>query len=250
MKLLDLKPRIFQSFPQVRTCFVIGKLRYDLTPDEEVRKDRKELLQMLNLKAEELAFLDQIQSDQGFYFTMQEKINFLVRPDKAGDALYTDSSGIFLSVSSADCLPVLFYSDAASVVGAFHAGWPGTAKKALAKIVKEVVEKFSAPISSFYFFFGPAAQVCCYDVTHAPERVDLFQKLFGEEVLRKEGGKVFLDFVKANIMQLQDLGVSAGQLEDSGICTIHGEEYPSHRRQRATRKETLLSLVGMMEITK
>ncbi|HXV60042.1 MAG TPA: laccase domain-containing protein, partial [Vicinamibacteria bacterium] len=42
------------------------------------------------------------------------------------DGLLTDEPGLGLIVHSADCLPLLFWSEATNAVAAVHAGWRGT----------------------------------------------------------------------------------------------------------------------------
>ncbi|MDP3740959.1 MAG: polyphenol oxidase family protein [bacterium] len=141
------------------------------------------------------------------------------------DALYSKKPGIFLAVRSADCLPVLFFNPKARVIGVVHAGWKGTAKRILQKTVRAIVKKYHTSPKDFYFFLGPAARVCCYEFAN---------------------GKYFLDFVSVNKDQLSELGVPSGHIEDSGICTIHNNKYPSHRRQGQKRHSTILSLICVM----
>lgn len=129
---------------------------------------------------------------------------------KSVDGAYTRKPNIYIAIRSADCLPVLFYNKETGIVGGMHAGWRGTAKG----IIKKTVNGNPA---DFYFYLGPAAQSCCYDK----------------------------DFVKENLAQLEEMKVPVDQIENSGICTIHNLEYPSHRREREKRKETILNIIGL-----
>jgi len=49
------------------------------------------------------------------------------------DALVTGTSGVALSILTADCQPVLFADPKARVVGAAHAGWKGALYGVLAR---------------------------------------------------------------------------------------------------------------------
>lgn len=129
---------------------------------------------------------------------------------KSADGAYTRKPNIYIAIRSADCLPVLFYNKETGIVGGIHAGWRGTAKG----IIKKAV---NGNPTDFYFYLGPAAAGCCYDK----------------------------DFVKDNLAQLREMGVPANQIENSGICTIHNSEYPSHRREKQSRAETILSIIGL-----
>ncbi|MBI4050261.1 MAG: polyphenol oxidase family protein [Candidatus Doudnabacteria bacterium] len=244
MQLLAIRPKVFAPHPEVATVFAVGKLKFGIAPRAEVIAERRELLQTLQLDTRELRGLEQNQTDKAFYFDEANKSDFLSEPQLVGDALYTDCPGIFLSVTSGDCLPILFYNPVAGIAGAFHAGWPGTAKRTLAKVLQRVLQRCPG-VGNYKFYFGPAAQACCYEITRRPEREEIFEKEFGAGVIARRAGKVYLDFVKANKIQLLDLGAGEGQVENSGICTIHNLEYPSYRRQRQNRTESLLSLIGV-----
>lgn len=229
MKFIDLKSKIFKKFARVRTFFVIGE-------------PLGRLLQDLKKRRFDLRTLKQAHGNVSFYVSERIKRPYV------GDALYTDKSGIFLVVRSADCLPVLFYSDKAGIIGVVHAGWRGTYKKILQKTVQKVSKKFAISPKDFYFFFGPAAQVCCYNVS--AERLKFFDKKILPKIVEKRDGTIFLNFVKANKLQLKALGVIEKQIENCGICTIHNLGYPSHRREGEKRPTTLLALMGLKQSKK
>lgn len=245
MKFLKLKSKIFKKFPirrGGRTFFVVGAFNFDLSPPKRVLRERKTLLKKLQIKSHELILLEQIHSDRILFVTRKKLINFLARKSQRGDGLVTNLPNVYLAIRSADCLPILFCHKTAGIIGAVHAGWKGTAKKIIQKVILEARRKFHAPLSDFYFFFGPAAQACHYHVPKA--RLKSFDRAILSRIVRRSRGKIYLDFVKANYLQLRELGISKRQIEDSGICTIHNQEFPSHRREGAGRKETLLSLIG------
>lgn len=222
MRRLGLKPSIFRKFPMVRTFFVAGQ------PEPTLQRLRKKFV---------VASMRQVHGRKSAAVNQKRSRVYSV------DALYTDKFGIFLAVRTSDCLPVLFYNRKAGVVGVVHAGWKGTQKKILEKTVNAVARKFHALPKDFYFYFGPAARACCYSVPEHDRRLKLFSKHF----LKGRNGGVFLDFVSANRQQLLALGVPKTHIEDSGLCTIHNHEYPSHRREGQGRKETLLSLIGQIK---
>lgn len=245
MKILNLKPRIFRKSPEIKTHFTVGAFNFSLAPRKAVIPERRRVLKTLGTQAEQIATLSQVHSKKLVHVTPQSKINFLSREILEADGMYTEFSNIYLEIRSADCLPILFYNISAGVIGAVHAGWRGTKKQILKKVVREVVKEFAAPFNDFYFYLGPAAQSCCYEVTkysHDKNFFDFFQK----DITRR-GGKLYLDYVNTNLCQLKELGIKDKQIENFGICTIHNQIYPSHRRQKDARKETLLSFIGMID---
>lgn len=256
MKFLKLKPKIFKKFPSRRggrIFFAVGGFNFDLLSPQKVLLERRKLLKNLGIKSNKLVLLEQSHSDRIVFVTRKSRIDFLAQKSQRGDGLVTNLPDIFLAIRSADCLPILFYNKAAGIIGAVHAGWKGTAERIIQKAVREVQRKFNAPLSDFYFFFGPAAQACCYEIyplsispsgrgrKEGLERASFFPK----EVIRERRGKIYLDFVKANYLQLLELGIKPSQIENSGICTIHNLKYPSHRREGTNRQNTLLSLIGL-----
>lgn len=218
MRILNLKPRIFQGFPEIQVSF--QRVKKDLTPED----------------LPNLVMARQVHGDKIVYATSPEY-------DLEVDGMITDQANLPLAIRTADCLPGLFYNKTARVIGAVHAGWRGTQREVLKKAIKLVQDKFHAPIADFYFYFGPAGRVCCYDLKKYSNHMDKF-KYFSKEIIEREGKK-FLDFVGANKRQLKELGIKEEQIEDSGICTIHNREYPSHRREGQTRRETILSIIGL-----
>ena len=226
MSLVNLKPKIFQQFSAygLRTFFVIGGQEATLA------KLRKKF---------DLASMEQVHGSNAL-----EVKNRLSKVYE-GDALFTSKLGIYLAVRSADCLPILFYNPKKQIIGVVHAGWKGTYKKIIQKTLQKVAKRFQAKPEDFYFYLGPAARLCCYEITHEPQRIEKFDKKYRKKILRKDGARIFLDIVKANKLQLRQLHVPTSHIEDSGLCTIHNAKYPSHRREGEGRKETLLSLVGL-----
>ena len=175
--------------------------------------------------------------------TSDTKVDFLSRELPEGDGLYTALKGVFLGARGADCASILFYSPSAGIVGAVHAGWRGTKEKILKKTLEMVINDGSATPTGFYFYIGPAAQVCCYEVSKYLTREKDFEFFFRDD-LERRAGRVFLNFVAANIRQLHELGIKDERIENSGICSIHNQDYPSHRREKTSRRRTLLALIG------
>jgi YfiH family protein len=53
------------------------------------------------------------------------------------DALVSNRKGVFLSVTVADCTPILIYDPVKQAVGAVHAGWRGTVRQITAKALQK-----------------------------------------------------------------------------------------------------------------
>ncbi len=134
------------------------------------------------------------------------------------DGILTGEKDLFLSVITADCIPLLFYDSARQVVGAVHAGWRGIYAEIIKQTVDELV-KNGSKATDIVVGVGPSIRVCCYEVSE--ELVGKFAGKFpkwSDYVIKREG-KFFLDLALLANYQLRSLGITDTNIEDAGICT-------------------------------
>jgi polyphenol oxidase len=87
------------------------------------------------------------------------------------DALVTDTPGVALGISTADCGPVLFADADARVIGAAHAGWKGALTGVLENTVA-AMERLGALREHIIAVLGPSIGPDNYEV--GPEFVERF----------------------------------------------------------------------------
>jgi purine-nucleoside/S-methyl-5'-thioadenosine phosphorylase / adenosine deaminase len=132
------------------------------------------------------------------------------------DAAVARAPGTVCVVKIADCMPVLLADEAASVVGAAHAGWRGLA----AGVLEATIDAMRAPAGELYAWLGPAIGPRVYEV--------------GEEV-RLAIGEPASAFQPARPGHwLLDLyAVARARLEAKGVRRIYGGGYCTYsERQR------------------
>ena len=135
-----------------------------------------------------------------------------------GDAVITTAPELWISVRTADCLPILLVDPVARVAAAVHAGWRGTAGRIVAKTVAEML-KLGAELSSLRAAIGPGIGLCCFEV--GPE----VSSQFGLE------GTTNVDLAAANERQLLDTGMELHNICTSKLCTkCTPEMFHSYRR--------------------
>ncbi|MBY0505781.1 MAG: peptidoglycan editing factor PgeF [Bryobacteraceae bacterium] len=119
------------------------------------------------------------------------------------DALVTATPGLYLSVRTADCLPLLMADVRQRRVAAVHAGWRGT----VAGIPLAAVQAMGSRPEDVWVAIGPGIGRCCFEV--------------GEEVAREFGrdGRQCIDLFEVNQQKLIDFGVPAGQIAAHAPCT-------------------------------
>ena len=152
--------------------------------------------------------------------------SLLLRTDGPGcageaDALLTRTSGVALSIRTADCYPILIADKGSRAVAAVHAGWRGTAVEIVKKAVAMLREEFGGQTSDIFAVIGPGIGACCYEV--GPEVAAQFG--------RKRAG--YLDLAAVNRRQLLEAGVPGEQIDAVGGCTFcEAEMFYSYRREK------------------
>lgn len=149
------------------------------------------------------------------------------------DGLMTDLPNIPLIAFSADCCLLAIVEPKAHAIGLIHAGWRGVAANAAGVLVHEMCLAYDAQPGRMLAAIGPAAQICCYEISQ-----DLAENLAnsphcGRDVLSCPDGKWRLDMHAALVKQLARAGVPVEQMERAAECTICDERFFSYRREGA-----------------
>lgn len=148
------------------------------------------------------------------------------------DGLVTRASGVLLTITAADCVPVYLVDPISRVLGLFHAGWRGTAAGVLERGAKRALDAGARP-ERLHLHLGPAICGGCYEV--------------GPEVAAALGlpasGSVTVDLRAVLADRAHRLGVAASRISRSVWCTCcGGERFHSHRGmgERAGRMAAFL----------
>jgi polyphenol oxidase len=188
--------------------------------DENVSENRRIFFHALGVAPDRLAI------------PQQHHTPLIRRIEKPGtypecDALMTDVPEVLLSVTVADCAPILLYDRKNQVIAGVHAGWRGTEQRILLKTLLAMHKEFHSEPKDIYGFIGPSARVCCYEVGRE------VAEQFDSECVFHRGGKLYLDIEKANNTQFRNAGVPVSNIETHEDCTICTNElYHSYRRDR------------------
>jgi YfiH family protein len=149
-----------------------------------------------------------------------DDLNFRDVPTMRADALITSVPGIAVGLETADCVPVLLFDPVKPAVAAVHAGWKSTVKKIVQKAVHRMHEEFGSEPARMIAAIGPAIGPECYEVDErVMERVrDSFS--FWNEVSTPRGTDHWsLDLVKANKLELLQIGLAEKNVHTLGLCT-------------------------------
>ena len=162
------------------------------------------------------------------------------------DGLICGDPSVTLFMRFADCVPVLLFDPTRRVVGMVHAGWLGTARRAVSACVQAMVRSCGCRPEDLLAGIGPSIGPDHYPV--GDEVIEQVRAAFGlqaEAYLVPKDGRVHFDLWSANRGLLEDEGVRS--VEVSGICTAcHPLDWFSHRGEhgRTGRFGGLIGLEG------
>ena len=155
------------------------------------------------------------------------------------DGLVTDTPGVYLAISAADCVPVFILDVRRKAIAAVHAGWRGTAGGIAGQGVGMLVAEFQCRSGDMVAFVGPGAGKCCYAVGE-----DVAVR-FPQELVRREEGKVFVDLKAANVAQLVAAGIPRQMIEMSPHCTIHESALFHSYRREGSASGRMMGIIGL-----
>ena len=141
------------------------------------------------------------------------------------DGLITDSKGITLVSTNADCILLLIYDPVKKVIANVHSGWRGTFQKILQKAVVKMINCYKSNPEDILVFISPSIRKCHFevdtDVKDLCEYIFAFTNKTHEFILKKDtNNKYLIDTVLINKILLQDLGIKDENIIDSGICSV------------------------------
>jgi len=149
-----------------------------------------------------------------------DDLNFQEIRTVHADALMTAESGIAVGVETADCVPVLLYDPQRHAVAAVHAGWRSTVKKIVQKTVHRMHEAFGSEPSSLLAAIGPAIGPECYEVDEpVMGPVQAAFSFWSEVAVPRTHDTWSLDLVKANRLELKQIGLAEKNIHSLGMCT-------------------------------
>ena len=154
------------------------------------------------------------------------------------DAMWTDEANIALGIQTADCVPMLLYSETSCVVAAAHCGWRGLAEG----VIEALIEILSKQAVDLKAWIGPAICGACYEVRN--DVLDGLRMSTDSSCVRLSPNpdRYLLNLPKFVEKRLCELGVA--EVAQSDICTKHDHEFFSYRRDGTTGR--MVSLIGIV----
>lgn len=175
-----------------------------------VRQNRARIAQEIGVQPDYLLTPDQCHSARCVMVHHEWSVDHA----PAADALVTDLPGYGLGVMTADCAPVLLYSekaDGAPVIGACHAGWQGALGGVIGATIHAMLD-MRAELALMQAAIGPCIQQSSYEVDGG------FRARFLEMDPPSEG--FFVRGEKFGFYQFDLPGYVSWRLSESGVPYI------------------------------
>jgi len=247
-----------------------NQLNLGFTADnrQTVRRNRRAFVRVLSGQREQCQLVTLAQIHSGIVRILRNTERLPLTALK-GDAVITRRKGVLLGIQVADCVPVLVVDRRGGALGAFHAGWRGTAMRIVERGVGAMRAVFRSRSTDLYAAIGPAIHACCYAV--GDEVIDefrsqfsyadeLFSEVYDRDPIRDKypllfltarapghsniGPQKHLDLVEANRRQLLDAGVPDSNIWAAEECTSCRTDLLFSHRREAGYTGRMMAVIG------
>ncbi len=156
------------------------------------------------------------------------------------DGLITTTPGLVLSVTTADCLPVLLAHRGGGAVAALHCGWRSLQKN-LIETSLSALAALGAPADELLAWLGPCISQSVYEVSGD------FAGFFDASSLAPSPtpGRWLFDLKQEAVLRLTRAGVPAACVHTLARCTFSEAEYFFSNRRDGGVKGLMLSSIAL-----
>ena len=146
------------------------------------------------------------------------------------DASITNCKGVTLTVTHADCIPVIFFDEENHCIGAAHSGWKSTALDIAGKTALAMKDNFKTDLKKLKVWIGPGICKECFQVRedvykHFSKYTEMTEKISEEHYI--------VDMKNIIKVSLCEIGVSEENIKDFELCTCcNSGLFFSHRRDK------------------
>ena len=223
MKELFIKHPLSDKCVALTTTTALGNLAYQVDEGRDVKEHRNLLAELLFILPNRFTYVHQSHSDKVMKVTTADlgKGKDSFESGMECDALYTYEKNVPLCIFHADCVPIFFINEKASLVGIIHAGFKGTIKHVAYKAINEILNNEKLDIKDFKFYIGPFRQKGSFAVDEVTKKTIIevgFEKTIKDD---------HFDHGLANVLDLYKLGVKEEQIVISDYDTVTDDRFYS-----------------------
>ncbi len=233
----------FNKFPDILIAMSLRpdenmKVFYVSGKDEKALINRERFLGKLNLSGKNLVSVKSISGSNIEIVTEADLGNFVENTD----GLITARKNVYLSITIADCLPVIIYDFKKEIIGLLHCGWKGIEKNIIGKALKKMKDVFDSAPKNIIAGIGAGIGTCHFEV-----KEDLMEKFSSYPgAFSKEGGKIFMDLKLVAQKKLEECGVWQTNIAASPECTYcQPVKYFSFRKDNSQPLQAMMVVAGI-----
>lgn len=201
-------------------------------------KDKNNQIQFFkqfDIDFEKVIIMEQTHSAKAQY--VDESKNYI----RKVDAVFTDKKGVYLTVNTADCLPIFIYGQNPEFISIIHAGWRGLVNGILQNSLQKADEKFKIDFSQVRSVVGPGIHKCCFEI----KKDILHEFSLYKNFIAENKGKITVDLPGIAKSNLTRVGLKEYNIELIGECTCClSDKYFSFRREKEKLGGEMLGFIG------
>ena len=208
----------------------------------------KELCKAIKLNSDNLIKANQAHTDNILCIDKIEK-NEKIDTIEKSDGLITNTKGIALATTNADCILLLFFDPVKKVIANVHSGWKGTLQRISEKTVGKMAENYGCKPKDIIVCICPSIRKCHFEV--GKDVKELFFNEFknleniNEFIINKEN-KWFIDTVLINKLILKKVGILEENIEDSNICSVCNKDMIHSYRAEGEGYGLATAVIGLV----
>jgi YfiH family protein len=157
------------------------------------------------------------------------------------DGLVTNVPGMVLSVTGADCPPILYYDPRHNAIGIAHSGWRGFVQNIPAAVVKTMTGAYKTKPTDLLVHIGPG--ICRRHFEVHSDVADQFQAY--PPAIVNNSGTITIDLKVVGQMQLVAAGVQTKNIDVDPTCTFEDTHYFSYRRDKPADLQAMMAILAL-----
>jgi polyphenol oxidase len=235
--------KFFKKYPEVLAVMSQkddGSMRLfiDDELDNKYEKNRKKFFKKIGIEFGDVISAELVHKT-GIKHISSNKQNIIPKTD----ALISKKKGIFISVTAADCIPVLFFDTKAKIIGIAHAGWRGVVEEIVEKAIKKIIRLGGNP-KNIQVAMGPGINKCHFDIGKRIGKKFVPHK----GLVEKRGDRYFIELKEIIRRQLAKSGIVEKNIEDKNECTFcNPRKYFSYRKEQDKNVGLMIILIGRIK---
>ena len=169
------------------------------------------------------------------------------------DGILTDTPGINLTLSYADCTPILLFDPIKNVIGNVHSGWRGTVKKIAPKAVLKMQQEYGSKPENIIICIGPCIRQCHFEISddvkeifenefsYLKQNTDIIKNEIGKE------GKYMMNTISVIKLSLEEIGIKPYNIYDCELCTVCDSNIFHSFRADKEKSGRNVAIIGIKE---